>query len=175
MAIVAGDVEFRYSTKVGSAGDSTASTGDGSLGKYMSTTVQGATLFDDISAAENAASTVDYRCLFLLNKHATLTLKSTVVYISAEVAGGASVAVSIDGVAASAKGSGSAQAALVANETTAPTGVGAFSSPTTAGAGLSLGDIPAASCRAFWVRRTAANTAAVADGATFGWAAETDA
>lgn len=175
MAIVAGDVEIRNSVKTGSAGDTTAAIGNDSLGKYLSTTVQGATLFDDISASENTASAVDYRCVFLLNKHATLTLKSAVVFISAEVAGGASVALAVDNIAATAKGSSSAQAALIANETTAPTGVGAFSSPTTAGTGLAMGDIPPASCRAFWIRRTAANTVAVSDGATLGWAAETDA
>lgn len=175
MPISSSDIVFRLSVLSGSAGDSTVGTPAGSLGKYVSTTVMPANTFDDISAAENAASTVDYRCVFLLNNHATLTLKSAVVYISSETAGGASVALSVDGIAASAKGSSSAQAAQIANETTAPSGVGAFSSPTTSGTGLALGDIPAGYVKAVWIRRTAANTAATSDGAVIAWSGETDA
>lgn len=170
MPIVASDIVLRLSTASGSAGDSTASTPAASLGKYVSSTVLGTganALFDDISGAENAASTVDYRCVFVLNNHATLTMLNAVVYVSAEVAGGASVAVSVDNIATSAKASASAQAATIANETTAPSGVGAFSTPTTAGTGLALGNIAPGQVHAVWVRRTAANTSAVdADGAT---------
>lgn len=74
MAIVAADIVYRYSIKTGAAGDSTASAQATSLGKYVSTTVvaTGANgKFDNISGAENAASTVDYRCIFVLNNHAT--------------------------------------------------------------------------------------------------------
>lgn len=168
MAIAASDVLYKYSIKTGAAGNSTASAAGTSLGKYISTT-QASTgangLFDDISAAENAASTVDYRCIFVHNNHGSLTAQSVVVYLSSETGGGASIAIAIDDLAASAIGSASAQADEIANETTAPgAGVGSFSSPTTAGTGLSLGNIAAGSCRAFWVRRTAANTAAQADG-----------
>lgn len=170
-AIVAGDILFKYSIKTGSAGNSTASAASTSLGKYISTTAWagGAAndLFDDISGAENAASTIDYRCIFIHNNNGANTFQNSVVYLSAETAGGASIAVATDNVAASAIGSASAQAAEIANETTAPTGVSAFSSPTTSGTGLSLGNIPVAQCKAFWVRRTAANTAALSnDGVT---------
>lgn len=168
MAIVAGDLAFKYSVTTGSAGNSTAGTQAGSLGKYVSTSTLAAGangLFDDISGAENAASTVDYRCVFAINNHATLTLLNAVVYVSSEVVGGASVAIAVDNIAASAKGSASAQAATIANETTAPTGVGAFSTPTTSGTGLALGDLAPGQVRAVWVRRTAANSAAIdADG-----------
>lgn len=178
MAIVAGDLLFKLSLKTGTAGNQSAQPDPNqSLGKYISTTQLSGTalnnLFDDVSGAENAASTVDYRCVFVHNSHATLSLTSAVVYVSAEVAGGTSVAIAVDNVAASAIGSSSAQADQVANETTAPSAVGAFSTPTTAATGLSLGTIAAGSTRAFWVRRTAANTSAVnADGAT--WAVTGD-
>lgn len=178
MAIASSDILFKLSLKTGTAGNQSAQPDPNqSLGKYISTTQLSGTalnnLFDNISGAENAASTVDYRCVFVHNSHATLTLQSAVVYVSAEVAGGASVAIAVDNVAASAIGSASAQADLVTNETTAPSAVGAFSTPTTSGAGLSLGSIPAGQTRAFWVRRTAANTSAVdADGAT--WAVTGD-
>lgn len=176
MAITATDIVTRFSTTAGAAGDSTAGTAAGSLGKYVSTTAwaDGATLFDDVTGAENAASEAEYRCIFVLNNHATLSLLNAVVYVSAEVAGGASVAIAVDNIAASAKGSASAQAAQIANEDTAPTGVGAFSTPTTAGTGLSLGTLAPGQVRGVWIRRTTANTSAVdADGFTLGIAGDT--
>lgn len=179
MAIVAGDIKLKLSIKTGAAGNGSAQ-GDpnASLGKYISTTELSATalsnLYDDVSGAENAASTVDYRCVFVHNTHGTLTMLATKVYLSAEVSGGTAIAIAIDNVAASVIGASAAQADQVANETTAPSAVGAFSSPTTSATGLSLGDIPAGQCRAFWVRRTAANTAALdTDGVTFGVACDT--
>lgn len=175
MAVAASDIVTRLSV-VAAAGDTTASAPATSLGDQVSTTVwaDGGTLFDTISGDENAASTVDYRCIFLLNNHASQTALGVKVYLSAEVAGGASVALAIDNIAASAKGSGSAQAATIATETTAPTGVGAFSSPTTAATGLVVGDLTAGQVRAVWIRRTAANSAAIdADGFTLGFAFDT--
>ncbi len=170
-AITAAEIVFRYSTKAGTAGNALASTANDSLGKYISTTAWagGAAndLFDNISGAENAASTVDYRCIFVYNTNTANALQKAVVYLSAETAGGASIAVASDNIAASAPGATAAQADTIASETTAPVGVSAFSSPTTAGTGVALGDIPANSVKAFWVRRTAANTAALSnDGVT---------
>lgn len=169
-AIVSSDILFKYSTTAGSAGNSGTGTAGSSLGKYISTTtIPDATLnalFDDVSGAENAASTVDYRCVFVHNSNASNALENAVVYLSAEVAGGTSVAVGADTTAASAIGSASAQALQVANETTAPAGV-TFSSPTTVGTGVALGTIPVGQCKAFWVRRTATNSAALSgDGVT---------
>lgn len=172
MAITASDIIFRLSVKTGSAGDSTAGTPAGSLGKYVSTTALSGTplnnLFDNISGDENAASDVEYRCIFVLNNHATLTWESVVMWLSAEVAGGAAIAIAADDIAPSAKGSASAQADEIADESTAPgSGVGSFSSPTTKAGGISLGNIAAGQVKGIWVRRTAANTAAVDnDGAT---------
>lgn len=169
MPIVGADVLFKYSIKTGSAGNSTASAQGTSLGKYISTTqaASGANgLNDDVSAAENAASTIDYRCEFVHNNHGSLTMQNTVIYLSAETAGGTNIAIATDNIAASVIGASAAQAAEIANETTAPAGVSAFSSPTTAGTGLSLGNIPAGQCRAYWVRRTATNSVSMADGVT---------
>lgn len=177
-AITSAEIVFRYTTTAGAAGDSTAGTAAGSLGKYASTTAWagGAAndLFDDISGAENAASTVDYRAIAVLNNNAANPLANAVVYISSEVAGGASIAIATDNIAASAKASAGAQLATIATETTAPSGVSAFSSPTTLGTGLSLGTIPVANVKGFWVRRTAANTVALsADGVTLTVAGDT--
>jgi hypothetical protein len=169
-AITSAEILFKYSVSA-AAGNTTSGTAATSLGYQISTTQwtggSANDLFDDISGAENAASTVDYRCIFVHNSNASNALQNAVVYLSAETAGGASIAVASDNIAASAIGSGSAQAAAIGTETTAPSGVSAFSSPTTAGAGVSLGSIPAGQVKAFWIRRTAANTAALSnDGVT---------
>lgn len=164
MAITAGDLLFKFSVKTGVAGNATAGTADGSLGKYVSTTqLTDATLhnlFDRVTGDENAASEAEYRCIFVHNAHATLTWLSPVVWLVSETAGGAVAAISVDTTAASAIGSVGAQAKEVADENTAPAAQ-AFTAPITKATGLALGDIPAGSCRAVWVRRTAANSAAL--------------
>jgi hypothetical protein len=179
MAIVASDIVFRYSTTSGSAGDTTAGAMATSLGKYVSTTAFSTgtnVTFDNISGSENAASTVDYRCIFILNNHATLTASNLSFFVSSEVSGGASIAIATDNIAVSAKGSSSAQAAQIASETTAPSGVSAFSTPTTDGAGLTVASLAAGQVKAIWIKRTAANTAAINnDGYTLSIALDTPA
>lgn len=169
-AITSGEILWKLSTTAGAAGNSNTSTPSASLGKYISTTAWAGgalnDLFDDVTGAENAASTVDYRCVFIHNSNAANALQNAAVWLSAEVAGGTSIAIGVDTTAASAIGSASAQALTIASETTAPAGV-TFSSPTTFGTGVSIGSIPAGSCRAIWIRRTASNSAALSnDGVT---------
>jgi hypothetical protein len=74
--------------------------------------------------------------------------------------GNTTVAIAIDNTAASAIGSASAQADLIGAETTAPSSVGAFSSPVTKATGLALGNLPNGQCRAVWVKRTPLNNGA---------------
>ena len=164
MAIVAADILFKLSVTTG-PGNSTAQADPNlSLGEFISTTqITDATLhnlFDVVTGDDNAASDVEYRCIFVHNAHATLSWLTPVVWLSAETAGGANIAIAIDGVAASAIGSAVAQADEVVNENTAPTGE-VFSSPTTKATGLALATLPAGQCRAIWLRRTAANSAAL--------------
>jgi len=170
-AITSGEILLKRSVTTGSAGNSVAQADpNASLGKYISTTAWAGgslnDLYDDVSGAENAASTVDYRCIFVHNSNAANALQNAVVWLSAEVSGGTNIAVGADTTAASALGNASAQALTIASETTAPAGV-TFSSPTTAGTGVSLGNIPVGNVKAFWIRRTATNSAALsADGVT---------
>ena len=165
MAITATDILFKLSIKTGTAGNQNAQ-GDvnASLGKYISTTqITDASLnnlFDDVSGDENAASDVEYRCIFVHNAHASLTWQGVVCWMSAEVSGGANAAIAVDDIAASPFGQAAAQADEVANEDTAPTGE-SFSSPTTKATGLSIGNLAAGNCRAIWVRRSATNSAAL--------------
>lgn len=177
MAIAATDIIFRLSTTAGAAGDSTAGTPAGSLGKYVSTTAMGTgagALFDDVTGAENAANDVEYRCFFILNNHTTLTAQNVTLYLSAEVGGGASIAIATDNIGPVAKGSAAAQAAQVADENTAPAGVSAFASPVTDGAGLAIGSLAPGQVKAVWVKRTAANSSPLdSDGVTFACAFDT--
>jgi hypothetical protein len=163
MAITATDVLYKFSVAA-AAGNTTAGTAATSLGDQISTTqITDATLnnlFDDISGDENAASEAEYRCYFVHNAHGSLTWQNVVVWLSAEVSGGANAAISVDTTGITVLGSGSAQAKTVADENTAPTSQ-TFSSPTTKGTGLSIGSIPAGSVAGIWVRRTATNSAAL--------------
>jgi len=167
MAVVASDMLIRYSVGTGSAGNSTAGTRAGSLGKYMSTTnVSGATnvFFDDVNSTEASAGDTEYSCVFVYNSHATDSATNVQAQIVSEVAGGGSTQAALDNIATSSAGSASAQAAgPVADENTAPSGVGTFG--TTA---LSIGTLAAGQCKAVWLKRTvAASTAAlVGDGFT---------
>lgn len=171
MPILDTDIKLKLSTTAGSAGNSNTGAAGSSLGRYISTSeITSASLhalFLGISGAQNAASQVDYQCVFVHNSHASLTLTGAKVYISAEVTGGASIAIAVDATAKSAVGSSTAQAVTIAVSTDLPSGVGAFTTPTTTGAALALGDLAPGEVKAVWIRRTAANTAAKAsDGAT---------
>lgn len=166
MPIVAADLLWKLSVKTGSAGNSTASTPADSLGKYISTTVwdQGAlanNLFDDVSGAENLAMESEYRCVFVHNSHATLALQNSVVWVDSQVAGGADITIGVDPTAASAIGAASDQAVSVADENTAPAGVTFSGSAVDRASGIALGNIPAGSCRAVWVKRTTTNSVAM--------------
>jgi hypothetical protein len=176
-AITTAEILFKYSVAA-AAGNTTAGTAATSLGDQISTTAWAGgvanDLFDDISGAENAASTVDYRCIFVHNSNGANALTNAVVYMSAETAGGASIALAVDTTAASTIASASAQALTATNETTGPQTSLSYSSPTTLGTGLSLGTINAGSCRAFWVRRSASNSSALSgDGVTIAVAGDT--
>jgi hypothetical protein len=165
VAITASDIAFHLSVSA-AAGDTTAQGNvNASLGDQISTTtITDATLnnlFDDVSGDDNAASDVEYRCFFVRNNHATLTWQDVVVWLSAEVGGGASVAIAVDDAGPSDADQASAQAATSADEDTAPSPAQTFSSPTSKGTGLSIGDLAPDEVQAIWVRRTAANTSAV--------------
>lgn len=171
-AIVAGDIKFHKSVVTGAAGNSVANNVNGTYnGKYASTTLWagGAAndLFDDITGAQNAASQVDYAGLPIENSNAANDWVTPVVYVSAETAGGANLAIGVDPTASLAVGSASAQMVTIANNTTAPAGV-TFSTPTTVGTGLALGTINKGGfVKGLWLRRTATNSAALSnDGAT---------
>jgi hypothetical protein len=145
MPIVASDIEFRLS------GGAANADGNASLGGAMSSEVVSAALhafFDRVTGAEAAAGDIEYRCLYVTNTHATLTLYQATVWLSANTPSGDTI---IDiGLGTAAIG---AEEQTVANESTAPAGV-AFSAPASYAAGLVIGDLAPGEYKAVWLRRT---------------------
>jgi hypothetical protein len=125
-----------------------------SLGGAMSTTTTIAdasqnNLFRDVTGPESSAGATGYRCIYLLNNHGSLTYLGAKVWLSSLTLSGDD---EVDiGLGTTAVGTGSEQ--TIANETTPPTGV-TFSRPVTTGTALVIGDIPAGSRKAIWIRRT---------------------
>ncbi len=155
MPIIASEIQYRLSGGAGN-GDPSAS-----LGGVKSSTAWTSTLFDDVSSAEATAGSVEYRCFYIHNANATLTLIAPKIWIQANTPS-ATTTVAI-GLGSSAQGE---TEQTVANETTAPSAV-SFSEPADFAGGIALGDIPAGGHRAVWIRRTVnAGTAAVADSFT---------
>lgn len=151
MPIITSEIQYRLS---GGAANSNA---NASLGGAKSSSSAPSNLFDDVTSAESAAGDTEYRCVYVHNANATLTLQNAVAWIQSNTTGNR-IAIGLGSSAVNATEQ------TVADENTAPTGGVTFSQPATKGAGISLGNIPAGQHRAIWVRRTvAASTAAAND------------
>lgn len=163
------DVQYYLSNPGAVTGFSGVGTPGNSLGKYMSTTQVSATpldcLFLDITGAQNAASQVDYQCVFVLNNTATgNSMLNTVAWFptSADVSGGATIAYALDTHGVVTKTQAGAQAIVIANSVTPPAGISSWTAPSsTVSGGLAVGSVPPNSCFAVWFRRTASNSAAL--------------
>jgi hypothetical protein len=121
-------------------------------------------LFDDVPGDEHTAGRVEYRCLYLRNGHASLTMTNTVLWIQSDTTGAESDLSIAVGTAAI---NGTEQ--TVANETTAPTGVTWSDAAVSRATGLAMGTIPNGQHKAFWLRRTitAGSTPQAADTCSF--------
>lgn len=168
MPIASSSILFHYSNATAASGygdssnpTSAANAAANCRGRFVSTGVWGGgspnDLFENINGDDNAGRAVDYRCLFVRNADPSRTLFGSVVWIPDQTAGGADCAVGVDPTAVSLIGSSSPQAIAVPLTHSAPQGVSFFAAATKA-AGVSLGNIPPGSCRAFWVRRSAQDT-----------------
>jgi hypothetical protein len=140
MSIVSGEIQYRLS---GGASNSDA---NASLGGAKSSNAVPSGFFDDVSSAEATAGDTEYRCFYVHNANASLTLQNPVVWIQSNTTGNR-IAIGVGSAAVN----GTEQ--TVADESTAPTGGVSFTQPTTKGAGLALGNIPAGQHKAVWVRR----------------------
>jgi hypothetical protein len=151
MAILSTDILFRLSGGVGNA-DPTASLG----GVESATNITDATvgnLFDNVSGAESSAGDTEYRCFYVHNNHATLTLQTAVIYIQTNTpSADTDISIGLDPIGVNGV------ATTVANEGTAPAGV-VFSQPSS-GAPLNIGNIAAGQKQAVWVKRVVSAGAA---------------
>jgi len=105
-------------------------------------------LFDDVTGDESSAGDVEYRCIYVRQEHATLTLQGAKLWID-QLTSSPDDEVDIGLDPAGKNGT----ATTIADENTAPSGV-TFSRPTTKAAGLSLGDLAPNDFYPFWIRRT---------------------
>lgn len=155
MAIVAGDILFRFS---GGAGNSDP---DASLGGVISSTaITDATvdnLFDSVSGAEASAGDVEYRGLYVLNNHGSLTWQNATLWIQTETP---SADTAVD-LALAGEGL-NVTMETIGNESTAPVGE-SFTHITTKGTGLVMGNIPFSQFFGWWIERTITAAAAAAN------------
>lgn len=172
-AISASDILLKLSSPGASAGNTAGGTAGSSWGNYVATTVLSATpldnLFTDITGAENAASQVDYACLFIHNNTETgNSMLNTVAWLptSSYVTGGATLQIAADPTGATVLGSSVQQAVKITANTNAPAGVSGWVSntstvPTSANSyanGVYLGTIAPGYVYAIWFKRTATNS-----------------
>lgn len=151
MPIINTDIQYRMSGGAANSDPAAA------LGGAMSSTAFTANaIFDDVSSAEATAGDTEYRCFYVRNGHATLTLTSAKVFIQAQTSSAdTDIAIALGGEGVN----GTAE--TVGNEGTAPTGE-SFSQPASYAAGLSLGDLAPGDYYPVWVRRTVNAGAAAA-------------
>lgn len=129
-----------------------------SLGGAKSSVDAPVSVFDDATSAEAGTGAVEFRCVYIFNGHASLTLQNAHVWLSANTP---SITTTVDiGVGTSAV---NATEQTVANEKTAPGSV-TFTAAATEQTAIALGDLPPLQGRAVWFRRSVnAGTTPVAD------------
>lgn len=152
MPIASTDIDYFYSMgNTGAAGASSAST---SLGGTKSTTeVTGGAnnVWDNISSAEASAGRTEYRMIYVVNNHGSLTLQNAVVWVDA----GSDDAQAHDlDIALDAAAVGSQSTTTIGNETTAPSGPSFANTAVSKATGLSIGNIAAGSFKGIWLKRT---------------------
>lgn len=106
-------------------------------------------LWDDVIAAESEAGLVEFRALYVVNDHETITWEDVVVWID-------ELTVSADtelDIGLASEGVGVPIAQTLAEEDDVPTGV-TFTRPVTKATGIMIGDIAPGSFKGIWLRRT---------------------
>lgn len=137
---MAASIAFRLS------GGSANSDHNASLGGVMSSVaVVADTIFDVVTASEASSGDTEYRCIYVYN-NGDKPLTNVRLWVSDEPTAGV-LAVALDGNGLNAN------AETIANENTAPSGE-TFSTPTTSGAGLLIGNLGVGDRYPIWLRRT---------------------
>lgn len=142
MPIITTDIKYKLS------GGAANSDPLASIGGAKSSVDSSSTIFDDVTSGEATSGDIEYRCVYILNSHVTLSYQAAKVWIQTQTpSADTDVAIGL-----AAAGLNAAETA-VANENTAPAGV-TFSAPSSFAGGLSLGTIPAGQYYGIWIRRT---------------------
>jgi len=145
MPIVQADISFQLSGGVANANPDLALGGIISANAIVNASLHN--LFDIVSGYEAAAGDSEYRCFYIKNNHGTLTMLAAKVYVKTESPSADSD--ELIGLGSSAIG-GVEQ--TIADEDTAPAAV-VFTQSNLEANALVIGDIPAGSWKAIWVRR----------------------
>lgn len=161
------EVQLLLSAPQAANGYSSPGTVYNSNGKWASTTQLNTTttlnnLFPDITGAQNAQGQTDYQCLFVYNTDSTDTMTNVWAWIpSSSVLGPLAWAVGADTTGASSYNSILQQAGYITAPTITPVTVTAWYGPSTeATGGAQLPSIGPGQVAAFWIRRTATDSAA---------------
>lgn len=166
MAIAQGDLIYYYT---GSSTNAAAQTDpDASLGGYCAssaiTSGNDNNVFDDVTGAEASAGDTEYRAIGFRNNHGSLALTSIAVWISSDT-GNADDDIKFD-VEAPTGSETNGAIQTIADESTAPTGLGGWSDATTKGTGKAApggdGDLAAGDWFGIWYQRIIAGSAGAA-------------
>lgn len=141
MAILPSEIKFYYSASP------TLSLGGAISATELTSNVHN--LFDKVSSAEAASGDIEYRCFYIKNTNATLTLEGVKLWISIDNSGADSdIELALDNCGINGT------ASIIANETTAPTQiVSAFSAHASEDTSISIGNLAAGQHQAVWVKR----------------------
>lgn len=138
MPIISSDITFFQS--------GASNLGGAISGTVVSSALHG--LFDPVTGAEALSGDIEFRCIYVKNTHASLTLYSAMAFIQTNTPSTSSTCDIGIGTAAV---SGTEQ--TIANETAVPSGV-TFGAAATYATGYPIGDLAPGQYRAIWIRRT---------------------
>jgi len=172
VAIAQGDLLYKYTGA--SSHDAAQTDPDASLGNYRAssniTSGSDNNLFDDVSGDEASSGDTEYRAVGFLNNHGSLTLSNIKVWISADTGNGEDdISFDVE-VPSVSETTGAIQ--TIADESTAPTGLGGWSDATSKATGKAApgsgGDLAAGDWFGIWWRRviSASASAATAESCT---------
>ncbi len=182
MPIVSGDLKFNKSLHTVAASVGNGNTHDlevDSLGLGVSSDELTSgllhDLFDSVPSAEAQAGRIEYRCIYVVNTHATLTLYDAKIFIAANTSSDdTTIEIAADLVAVN--GEDSVIALADEADSTNLLSAAVWGAHPTYDTALELGNLASGEQRAIWVRRSInAGTSASADTATLALRGDTDA
>ncbi len=160
MAITASDIIFRLSGGTSNTSPAASLGGARSTagGTAVITTDTLNNVWDDVSGADSSSGKTEYRGIYVLNNHGSLTLTAAKIWISSNTTSAddtIDIALAVEGL--------NATMATIANETTAPATVTFAGTANSFATGLSLGNIPSGQHYGVWIKRVVNSNAQAAN------------